>query len=854
MPDHAVTFTAQWQINTYDITWNADGVITTTKDVAYGTVITLPDAPTKEGYTFAGWEGYTEGMTMPDNAVTFTAKWTVNQYTITFNTDGGTAIAPITQDYNTVVTAPAAPTRIGYTFAGWDQEIPATMPAEDLTITAIWNATIYNIHFWVDQDDAEPFGSINPCYYGSEMSEQMWQSHFNAIGTPTKEGHTFVGWVDENGKDIKLITLMPASDLNVYAAWEVNTYTVTFTVNGKIVGDPVAVKFGEKIPVPEYTVPKDHAFSGWDVPATMPAKDLVLDAKLTNATYVLRFTRPGNIEVVNSVKVPYGERIADYLPESVADYFQNSTKAKGKHKFLRWTYAGELLDPDMIMPKGTVTLVGEYLFTGWANDGTGWTYQIDSQIQKTGWTQIHEADFTKNGKDVSWYYLNTETGYRATGVTRVPYPAADTGLSYGPNAEDVAYAEEKGITFLDKDTGLFVFGSNGKFNTTTGLVVYADAARWSVKGLIEWHPGLVKLGDQYYYFLGDVALGGNIMATGDVYVTRDTSDFGAFKNGVYTFGTDGKLCRYHGITDMANGTKRYYLNARLMIGNGLTKIGERYIYVRNSGELVVDNSYYVPENSLEIAPGTYRFDEEGFMVDPISTAKKGVYFEDGGWFYYEKGVRACGKGLISVTANWVDGENTVERTGVIYVRNSGQLATGSYYVTNIGDTTLGIESGDRVDFDGNGLMIRMKNGIVAENGSLYYYVDNVRAYNAGVIKLDGNYYYVRSNGELVHGKSYWITNVGNSGVVAQQYTFDANGVMQNPQFVDQMTTGIKDGYYYENGAIACGKGVVYLEAEGCYIYVRSNGQLATGVYWPTNTNGLLKPGSYDWGTDGKLYL
>jgi glucan-binding YG repeat protein len=323
---------------------------------------------------------------------------------------------------------------------------------------------------------------------------------------------------------------------------------------------------------------------------------------------------------------------------------------------------------------------------------------------------------------------------------------------------------------------------------------------------------------------------------------------------VYTFGADGKLCYYHGITDMANGTKRYYQNAQLMICNGLTKVGENYIYVRTSGELVVSNSYYVPENDLEIAPGTYSFDENGFMINPISTAKKGVYLENGGWFYYEKGVRACNKGLISVTANWVDGDSTVERTGVIYVRSNGQLATGSYYVTKIGDTDLGIASGDKVSFDQNGLMVNTKNGIVAENGSLFYYVDNVRAYNAGVIQLDGKYYYVRSNGELVHGRSYWITNVGDSGVAAKQYTFDENGVMLNPVFTEGQFTGIKDGYYYENGVLAYGKGVVYLEAEGCFIYVRSNGQLATGKYWPTNTNGYLDPGSYDWGTDGKLYL
>lgn len=72
--------------------------------------------------------------------MTLTAQWRINQYTITFDTDGGSAIAPITQDYGTAITAPAAPTKTGYTFAGWDRTIPNTMPAEDLTLTAHWAA------------------------------------------------------------------------------------------------------------------------------------------------------------------------------------------------------------------------------------------------------------------------------------------------------------------------------------------------------------------------------------------------------------------------------------------------------------------------------------------------------------------------------------------------------------------------------------------------------------------------------------------------------------------------------------------------------------------------------------------
>ena len=135
-----MTLTAQWRINQYTITFNTDGgsaIDPITQD--YGTAITAPADPTKTGYTFANWDRAIPA-TMPAENMTIKANWTVNQYTISFNTDGGSDIDPITQGYGTAITAPAAPTKPGYTFAGWDTEIPATMPAEDLTLTAHWTA------------------------------------------------------------------------------------------------------------------------------------------------------------------------------------------------------------------------------------------------------------------------------------------------------------------------------------------------------------------------------------------------------------------------------------------------------------------------------------------------------------------------------------------------------------------------------------------------------------------------------------------------------------------------------------------------------------------------------------------
>ena len=133
-----ITLYAKWAANTYTITFDTAGgseIAPITQD--YGTQIAVPEAPTREGYTFTGWDREIP-TTMPAENMTVTAQWKINRYTITFDTNGGSEIAPITQDYGTAITAPADPTREGYTFTGWDTEIPKTMPAENITLKARW--------------------------------------------------------------------------------------------------------------------------------------------------------------------------------------------------------------------------------------------------------------------------------------------------------------------------------------------------------------------------------------------------------------------------------------------------------------------------------------------------------------------------------------------------------------------------------------------------------------------------------------------------------------------------------------------------------------------------------------------
>lgn len=149
----------------YTVTFQSEGGSEVASQIRANTPADRPADPTKEGYTFIGWyNGESEwNFETPVTAdLTLTAKWQLNRYTITFDTAGGSEVPSITQDYGTAITPPAAPTKTGYTFAGWDKTIPSTMPAGDMTITARWteNRVIVIIRPDDSKDEPDP-GTIH---------------------------------------------------------------------------------------------------------------------------------------------------------------------------------------------------------------------------------------------------------------------------------------------------------------------------------------------------------------------------------------------------------------------------------------------------------------------------------------------------------------------------------------------------------------------------------------------------------------------------------------------------------------------------------------------------------------------
>ena len=318
---------AKWEINQYTITFDTNGgseIAPITQD--YGTKITAPADPTRKGYTFKGWDKEIP-KTMPAENMTVKAQWEINQYAITFDTNGGSEIAPITQDYGTKITTPADPTRKGYTFKGWDKEIPETMPAENITVKAQWEINQYTIAF--DTNGGSEIAPITQDY-GTEIT---------APDNPTRKGYTFKGW------DKEIPETMPAENMTVKARWEINQYTIAFDTNGGSEIAPITQDYGTKITTPADPTRKGYTFKGWDkeIPETMPAENITVKAQWEINQYTIAFDTNGGSEIA-PITQDYGTAIT--APD-------NPTREG-------YTFIGWDRDIPEIMPAENITVTAQW--------------------------------------------------------------------------------------------------------------------------------------------------------------------------------------------------------------------------------------------------------------------------------------------------------------------------------------------------------------------------------------------------------------------------------------------------------------------------------------------------------------
>ncbi len=246
VPAENSTYKAQWSINNYQITFNADGGAGgTSVSLAYGSSFSAPPVA-KTGYTFAGWSPDVPA-TVPAENITYTALWNVKSYTVTFNANGGVGGTSFTLAYGSTITAPSV-TKSGYTLTGWSPVMPLTMPAQTLQLTAVWVPALYDAIFMVDSQEYKKI----PTSFGSPVSQPA---------DPEKPGNLFLGW------DPGLPSSMPNQNLTFNAVWYPFSFTVSFNLNGGSGTVPVSqtAPCGESIDLPEKgnLAKNNYIFLGW---------------------------------------------------------------------------------------------------------------------------------------------------------------------------------------------------------------------------------------------------------------------------------------------------------------------------------------------------------------------------------------------------------------------------------------------------------------------------------------------------------------------------------------------------------------------------------------------------------------
>ena len=429
MPAENITVKAQWEINQYTIAFDTNGgseIAPITQD--YGTEITAPDNPTRKGYAFKGWDKEIP-ETMPAENITVKAQWEINQYTIAFDTNGGSEIAPITQDYGTEITAPDNPTRKGYTFKGWDKEIPETMPAENITVKAQWEINQYTIAF--DTNGGSEIAPITQDY-GTEIT---------APDNPTRKGYTFKGW------DKEIPETMPAENITVKAQWEINQYTIAFDTNGGSEIAPITQDYGTEITAPDNPTRKGYTFKGWDkeIPETMPAENITVKAQWEINQYTIAFDTNGGSEIA-PITQDYGTEIT--APDNPT---RKGYTFKGWDKEIPETMPAENITitarwKDTEKPTGEI-IIGTNKWNQFLNELTFGIFFKDTQE-----VTINAVD---NSGVVFVSYLVTDKELSESELNSLVFRAYEEPFCIDPNGEYIVYVmlvdENINITYLRSD-------------------------------------------------------------------------------------------------------------------------------------------------------------------------------------------------------------------------------------------------------------------------------------------------------------------------------------------------------------------------------------------------------------------
>ena len=598
---------------------------------------------------------------------------------------------------------------------------------------------------------------------------------------------------------------------------------ITWVIDGKVVAEEDYLKgtmpsfkgSTDKAPDENYR----YTFTGWSPEVVVAEEDATYTAQYSETArvfYTITFNANGGEGGMEPQRFEVGVDTA----------LNTNTFTREGYKFIGWntaadgsgaTYAdgGAILELD-----GDMTLYAQWQFwNGWFTDVNGKQYYKDGELQKTGWTVI----------DGKTYYLDTETGYAATGIAAlIPNGATETARCVF-DAEGVFQSDVTGVYSIGEDTywlnrgiieeeaGLkrvvkedgevnyYYFAVQKNLEERDGLTLSAAVKHSMLNGqdcwlhktnglaLPEWgyyfdengvilhdedtsKNGILKDGEDLYYYVDGIKAPAGMIKIGDDYYYANSKGQlivnqtyycsrmnDLMKEGTYAFDAEGKLIQgatdKNGIVKDDDGVLRYYVNGKVTYV-GLIEIDGDFYYVRSNGEVVTDCVYWITWTHGLKEAGYYTFDENGKLT---GTPKNGIVEEDGVLHYYVNG-KLTYAGLIKIGDDYY------------YVNSKCEVVRDcDYYIS----WTHDLMPQGRYHFDADGKLTGsvapLKNGIYEEDGSLYFYRNGERAY-AGLIQIDGDYYYVRSTCEVVHDRSYYV--YWTHGLIPEgYYNFDSAGRM-----------------------------------------------------------------------------
>ena len=564
-----------------------------------------------------------------------------------------------------------------------------------------------------------------------------------------------------------------------------------------------------------------YTFTGWSPEVVVAEED---------ATYTAQYSATARVFYTITFNANGGEGSMEPQRFEVGVDTALNTNAftRENYNFIGWNTAADgsgatYADEGAILElTGDMTLYAQWQFwNGWFTDVNGKQYYKDGELQKTGWTVI----------DGETYYLDTETGYAATGITTlIPNGATETARC--------------------------VFDAEGVFQSdVTGVYSVGEDTYWLNSGIIEEEAGLKRVVKEdgevnYYYFAVQknleeregltlsAAVKSTVLNGKDCWLHKTNGlalpEWGYYfdENGIILHDEDTNK---NGI--LKDGEDLFYYVDGIKAPAGMIKIGDDYYYANSKGQLIVNQTYYCSRMNGLMEEGTYAFDAEGKLIQG-ATDKNGIVKDDDGVLRYYVNGKVTYVGLIEIDGDFY------------YVRSNGEVVTDCvYWIT----WTHGLKEAGYYTFDESGKLTGTpKNGIVEEDGVLHYYVNGKLTY-AGLIKIGDDYYYVNSKCEVVHDCDYYIS--WTHDLLPQgKYHFDADGKLTGS--VAPLKNGIyeEDGslYFYRNGERTYAG---LIQIDGDYYYVRSTCEVVHDrsyyVYW---THGLMPEGYYNFDSAGRMIL